>query len=123
MAVTEPPRASTEAEILLGFLDHHRDIPRRKTEGLEPAGLAHHLAPSTMTLGGLLKHLALVEDWWLNQVFADNPEPEPWCSVDRTAWTSSRSAHIPGTRRGDTACAGSWSTWSRSTRATTGTPT
>ena len=35
-----------------------------------------------MTLGGMLKHLAYVEDWWLNQVYAGNPEPEPWASVD-----------------------------------------
>jgi len=40
------------------------------------------LAPSTMTLGGLLKHLAYVEDWWFNQVYADNQPPEPWASVD-----------------------------------------
>ena len=35
-----------------------------------------------MTLGGVLKHLAYVEDWWLNQVYAGNPEPEPWASAD-----------------------------------------
>ena len=35
-----------------------------------------------MTLGGLLKHLAYVEDWWFNQVYAGNPEPEPWASAD-----------------------------------------
>jgi hypothetical protein len=26
--------------------------------------------------------MAYVEDWWFNQVFAGNPEPEPWASVD-----------------------------------------
>ncbi len=30
----------------------------------------------------MLKHLAYVEDWWFNQVFAGNPAPEPWASVD-----------------------------------------
>ena len=26
--------------------------------------------------------MAYVEDWWFNQVFAGNPEPEPWASAD-----------------------------------------
>ncbi len=79
---TDPPHAGTEAETLLSFLDYHRDTLRNKTDGLEPAQLDRRLAPSSMTLGGLLKHLAYVEDWWFNQVFAGNPEPEPWASVD-----------------------------------------
>ena len=53
-----------------------------------------------MTLGGLLKHLAYVEDWWVNQVFADNPAPEPWASVDWKAdgdweWHSRRRTTPP----------------------------
>ncbi|MCW2762934.1 MAG: hypothetical protein JWR85_3135 [Marmoricola sp.] len=79
---TQPPLTGTEAETLVGFLDYHRDTLRRKTEGLDAAQLNLTLAPSPMTLGGLLKHLAYVEDWWFNQVFAGNPEPEPWASVD-----------------------------------------
>ncbi len=78
----DPPHAGTEAETLVAFLDYHRDTVRNKTHGLEPAQLDCRLAPSSMTLGGLLKHLAYVEDWWFNQVFAGNPEPEPWASVD-----------------------------------------
>ena len=55
---------------------------RIKTDGLDAGQLDQRLEPSTMTLGGMLKHLAYVEDWWFNQVFAGNPEPEPWASVD-----------------------------------------
>ena len=55
---------------------------RIKTEGLDAEQLDQRLEPSTMTLGGMLKHMAYVEDWWFNQVFAGNPEPEPWASVD-----------------------------------------
>jgi uncharacterized damage-inducible protein DinB len=79
---TDPPLVGTEAEILLGFLDFHRDTLRRKTEGLDAAQLRRTLGPSTMTLGGLLKHLAFVEDWWFTQVFAGRPAPQPWADVD-----------------------------------------
>ena len=82
MTRTDPPNAAGEAETLLAFLDFHRETLRLKTAGLDAAGLDQRLAPSTLTLGGLLKHLAYVEDWWFNQVYADNPAPEPWASVD-----------------------------------------
>lgn len=82
MTRTDPPLAGSEAETLLGFLDYHRETLRLKTEGLDAAQLDQRLPPSTITLGGLLKHLAYVEDWWFNQVYADNPAPEPWASVD-----------------------------------------
>ena len=79
---TDPPLAGTEAEILLGFLDFLRDTLRVKTDGLDAQQLDRRLAPSTMTLGGLLKHLAWVEDWWFGQVFSGRPPAEPWASVD-----------------------------------------
>jgi uncharacterized damage-inducible protein DinB len=79
---SDPLRVGSEVETLMGFLDYHRDTLRLKTEGLDAAGLRQRLEPSTITLGGLLKHLAYVEDWWFNQVFADNAEPEPWASAD-----------------------------------------
>jgi hypothetical protein len=85
MSRSGPPLAGSEAETLVAFLDYHRDTLRLKTEGLDAAQLDQGLPPSTMTLGGLLKHLAYVEDWWFNQVYADNPAPEPWASVDWSA--------------------------------------
>ena len=83
----DPPYAGSESETLVAFLDYHRDTLRMKTAGLDAAQLDQRLEPSTMTLGGLLKHLAFVEDWWVNQVFADYPPPEPWASVD---WKTDR---------------------------------
>ena len=77
-----PPLSGTETEVLVGMLDWHRDTLRIKTDGLDAEQLDQRLEPSTMTLGGMLKHMAYVEDWWFNQVFAGNPEPEPWASVD-----------------------------------------
>ena len=82
---TDPPLTGTEAEILVAFLDYHRDTLRVKSEGLDAHQLHQRLAPSSLTLGGLVKHMAYVEDWWFNQVFADNAAPEPWASVDWNA--------------------------------------
>lgn len=82
IARTNPPLSGSEADILVGFLDYHRDTLRMKADGLGAARLDQRLAPSPMTLGGMVKHLAYVEDWWFNQVFAGNPEPEPWAGVD-----------------------------------------
>jgi hypothetical protein len=79
---TDPPLAGTEAATLVGFLDFHRDTLRMKVAGLDADQLATPLPPSSMTLGGLLKHLAYVEDWWFNQVFADNPAAPVWAEVD-----------------------------------------
>ena len=79
---SEPPHVGTEVEILLSFLDYHRDTLRRKTEGLDGAQLQQTLGPGTITLGGLLKHLALVEDTWFTRVHGRQRLPEPWASVD-----------------------------------------
>lgn len=59
----EPPFAGTEAEHLVGALDRMRWTFRWKADGLDAAGLSATLGSSGLTLGGLLKHLALVEDF------------------------------------------------------------
>ncbi|GAB3246729.1 DinB family protein [Kineosporia babensis] len=78
----EPPFAGSEAETLLGFLEYQRATFAWKVEGLDAAGLATVLPPSAMTLGGMIKHLAYVEDIWLHirQLGADRPAP--WDTVD-----------------------------------------
>lgn len=58
----EPPLASGEAETLVGFLEYQRATFAWKWSGLEAAGLKVTLGASTMTLGGMLKHLAYYED-------------------------------------------------------------
>ena len=78
----DPPLASDEKATLLGFLDYQRDTLRMKTAGLSADQLNATHAPSTMTLGGMLKHLALVEHWWFNCVFLGQEYAEPWASVD-----------------------------------------
>lgn len=69
-----------ERAALQGFLDHNRDVLRRKCGGLSAEQLAVPHPPSTMTLGGMLKHLAWVEAFWSRRVFLDQPMREPWAS-------------------------------------------
>ena len=79
---TDPPLRAGEADSLLAFLDYHRNTLRRKTEGLTQAQQATRLEPSTLTLGGLLKHMALVEDNWFSVVLIGNEDAEPWRGLD-----------------------------------------
>jgi hypothetical protein len=78
----DPPFAGTEEETLLGFLDYHRDTLLRKIDGLSKEQLGRAHPPSTMTLAGMVKHLACVEDGWFHERFAGNGMPEPWNQVD-----------------------------------------
>ncbi|WP_446663922.1 DinB family protein [Flexivirga sp. B27] len=81
-ARTDPPGRGTEAETLLAYLRYHRDTFRWKTGGLTGEQLAHAVPPSDMTLGGMIKHLALVEVSWFDEFFAGADASAPWASVD-----------------------------------------
>jgi hypothetical protein len=77
-----PPVAGDETATLLGSLERQRSTLAWKCGGLDAAGLRVTLAPSTITLGGLLKHLAIVEgDYFVHKLHGRNPGP-PWDTVD-----------------------------------------
>ena len=78
----DPPETGTEADQLNAFLDVQRETILRKTEGLTREQLARPHPPSTLTLGGLLNHLALVEDSWFRVRFAGLPDDDLWAGVD-----------------------------------------
>ena len=82
MTRTDPPQQPDERTALVTFLDYHRDTLRKKAGGLDAEQLATPLPPSEMTLGGMVKHLALVEHSWIRQVFLGEEFAEPWVSVD-----------------------------------------
>ena len=75
---TPPPVDADEAATLTGFLNLQRDTMRWKCSGLTADQLGATLSPTTMTLGGLLKHLAVVEAGWLNQFFAGGVVMPSW---------------------------------------------
>ena len=83
----EPPLAADEAGTLLGFLDYQRATFAWKCAGLDAAGLAATVGVSAMTLGGMLKHLALVEDSWFSEWLLGRDPAPPWDTVD---WDADR---------------------------------
>jgi hypothetical protein len=78
----EPPVAGSETATLLGSLDRQRATVAWKCGGLDAAGLRATLAPSSITLGGLLKHLALVEDDYFSRRLLGQELGPPWDTVD-----------------------------------------
>jgi uncharacterized damage-inducible protein DinB len=79
---TEAPIAGTEIETLLGSLERQRRIFAWKCGGLDAAGLRATIGVSTMTLGGLLKHLALVEDEYFSVRLLGRSPAAPWETVN-----------------------------------------
>lgn len=89
----EPPLAGTEVEHLVGALDRLRTTFRWKSGDLDTSGLQTRVGASAMTLAGLLKHLALVEDYYFSAKLSGAPLGVPWEDVDMDAdpdweWTS-----------------------------------
>ena len=78
----EPPVAADETATLLGFLDYQRATMAWKTAGLDAAGLGTRVAASSMTLGGMLKHLANVEDYWCSRRLHGRDPAPPWDTAD-----------------------------------------
>lgn len=74
----EPPLAGTELEHLLGMLERLRTTFRWKTDGLDADGLQTTVGASSLTLGGLLKHLAFVEDEAFFMKMSNASPGAPW---------------------------------------------
>ena len=64
-----------EAEMLLFALDRSRAQFAWKCGGLDAAALNRPHPPSTMTLGGLLKHMALVDERYTIDFTGEAPGP------------------------------------------------
>jgi Protein of unknown function (DUF664) len=74
----EPPLAGTEIEQLAGALERLRTTFRWKADDLGAAGLQGRIGSSSLTLGGLLKHLAMVEDFIFTTKLVGEPMGAPW---------------------------------------------
>lgn len=89
----EPEPAADEVTTLRGFLDYQRATLEWKARGLDATGLQRKVAASSMTLGGILKHMAWVEEHWFSRFLHARDAAPPWDSVDWKAdpdweWTS-----------------------------------
>jgi hypothetical protein len=79
----EPPIAGDETSTLLGSLERVRSFLGWKCGGLDGAGIRTTAAASTITLGGLLKHLAFVEDDHFATLWLGRAVGAPWDAFDR----------------------------------------
>ncbi|MFI5035758.1 MAG: DinB family protein [Acidimicrobiales bacterium] len=78
----EPPLAADETGTLVGFLEYQRATFAWKCAGLDAVGLNTTIAASTMSLAGMLKHLANVEDWWFSHSLRGRDLEAPWDGID-----------------------------------------
>jgi uncharacterized damage-inducible protein DinB len=76
-----PPPTADEAGTLLGFLNFQRATLAWRCAGLDAAGLQATVGVSSITLGGLLKHLAYVEDDWCSRWLHGQDRQPPWDSA------------------------------------------
>lgn len=80
--LTEAPLAGNETDSLLGSLERQRRILAWKCGGIDRAGMKVTVGVSSMTLGGLLKHMTLVEDSHFAIKFLGQEPGPPWDAVD-----------------------------------------
>ncbi len=72
----DPPLLGSERATLVSFLDWHRATLALKCEGLSDEQLRRQsMPPSTLSLLGLVRHLAEVERTWFRRVLAGEDVP------------------------------------------------
>ena len=82
MAIPHIPKVAGERETLVAFLNFQRAVMIDKASGLTQEQWGTRLEPSSMTLGGMIYHLTVVEESWFADMFAGEGLGEPWASVD-----------------------------------------
>ena len=79
----DPPYVGDEREILVAYLDWHRATFEAKCAGIPPGRLSErNIPPSSLSLHGLVRHLAGVERWWFRIQFAGEDVPLLYYSDD-----------------------------------------
>lgn len=80
---TDPPLVGGEKEMLVAYLEFHRETLALKCAGIPKEKASEPLLPpSDLTLHGLVRHLAGIEQWWVHWQFAGErsdplfPDPE-----------------------------------------------
>lgn len=79
--VKDPSMTPDEVQMLTFALNRSRAQFAWKVGGLDSAALNKAHPPSTMTIGGIIKHLAFVDDWTALRLVAHDM-PAPWRTVD-----------------------------------------
>jgi hypothetical protein len=76
------PYAGDEPAVVNWLLDYQRYVLLRKVDGITEDQARLTTAASDLTLLGLVRHLAGVEQYWLGQVFLGLSETLPWDDPD-----------------------------------------
>lgn len=75
----DPPLTGDERETLTAYLDYHRATLAWKCEGLTDEQLRRaSMPPSTLSLLGLVRHMAEVERHWFRRVLNGEEIPHLW---------------------------------------------
>ncbi|WP_269856748.1 DinB family protein [Streptomyces sp. RPT161] len=78
-----PPLIAGEREMLRAFLDFHRATLAMKCDGLTDEELRRQsMPPSTLSLLGLVRHMAEVERTWFRRVINGEDIPLVWSDED-----------------------------------------
>lgn len=105
-AAVPPPLRGDERATLAGFLHQQRDVLERKCAGLDAAALARRsAAPSTLSLLGLVRHLADVERGWFRDVLAGEDAPPRFFS------DADPDGDFDGAAPDEALVAGAWAAW------------
>jgi hypothetical protein len=80
--IHEPSMTAGEADMLVFALERSRAQFAWKCGGLDAAGLNKSYPPSAMTLGGLIKHMALVEERYIGEYLTERATWPSWIPTD-----------------------------------------
>lgn len=83
----QPPRTADERATLTAMLQFQRDTLEMKCAGLAAAQLKDRaVAPSELSLVGLVRHAAEVERGWFRNVINGENSRSPWTPPGSTDW-------------------------------------
>jgi uncharacterized damage-inducible protein DinB len=100
--------ATDERSVLLEYLQHFRLTFEMKCEGLDAEQMARRsVEPSSMSLLGLLRHLAAVEQTWFRITMVNEDVPRLWGKDEE------RDADFDGAVADEGVVAEAWEAWRR----------
>jgi hypothetical protein len=80
----DPAREAAERPMLEEWLDYQRATLALKCDGLDDEQLRlRAVPPSSLSLIGLVRHMAEVERWWFRNVLAAEQLDDIYCTPDR----------------------------------------
>ena len=89
-STTYPDLSADERRTLAQFLDQYRELALTRLVGLSDAeARTKSLSATNLTPGGVVKHLAHMEDHWFTARVGNGQLPEPWISApfgSRPSW-------------------------------------